>query len=144
MQKVLQKMATESSKASLSQSRASSSTDFEVSVNTDVTAPSDSVIPSSADSPAFEGASSLSAHSQYAGRFLEEAVGRSSSAGVTMEITSALSALESLLNRNDHESAFHEPLFPFQRSREKSEEKAELPVMGDIITLLRWAKGLRY
>ncbi|KAL3419886.1 fungal specific transcription factor domain-containing protein [Phlyctema vagabunda] len=94
------------------------------------------------DSPAFEGDSSLSAQSKFASRLLGEAVGQSPSAGLAPEIINALSSLESIVNRYDKQSAFHEVQFPLQRPRERpSNNNVELPLMSDIIDVLRWAKG---
>lgn len=94
--------------------------------------------------PAFEGNSSLAAHSAYASKFLESAVSRSAVPMSTPKMGAALSTLKQMVNMQDNQtnSSTREVRFPNQRAMPTSGLRdLVMPPIQIVLPLLRRLKG---
>ncbi|GAB1193001.1 hypothetical protein APSETT444_002203 [Aspergillus pseudonomiae] len=90
--------------------------------------------------PAFEGNSSLAAHSAYASQFLETAVSRSALQLSSPTINTALSTLKQLVNMQDHQAhpSSRDVRFPNQKAIPRSGlRNLNLPPVQVVLPLLR-------
>lgn len=95
--------------------------------------------------PAFEGNSSLAAHSAYASEFLESAVSRSDLQMSTPKIGAALATLKQMVNMQDHQvpSSLREVRFPSQKARSTPELRdLAMPPSQVVLSILRRLKGI--
>ncbi|GAB1202337.1 hypothetical protein APSETT445_000949 [Aspergillus pseudonomiae] len=93
--------------------------------------------------PAFEGNSSLAAHSAYASQFLETAVSRSALQLSSPTINTALSTLKQLVNMQDHQAhpSSRDVRFPNQKAIPRSGlRNLNLPPVQVVLPLLRHVK----
>ncbi|PYH87834.1 fungal-specific transcription factor domain protein [Aspergillus ellipticus CBS 707.79] len=93
--------------------------------------------------PAFEGNSSLAAHSAYASEFLETAVSRSALQMSTPKISMALATLKRMVNMQDHQaqSPSREVRFPNQKAIPGSGLRdLTMPPVHVVLSLLRKCK----
>ncbi|KAH8434509.1 putative C6 transcription factor [Aspergillus melleus] len=93
--------------------------------------------------PAFEGNSSLAAHSAYASRFLETAVSRSALQMSTPKMGAALSTLKQMVNMQDNQtsSSAREVRFPNQRAMPNSGLRdLIMPPIQSVLPVLRRLK----
>lgn len=93
--------------------------------------------------PAFEGNSSLAAHSAYASKFLETAVSRSALQMSTPKMGAALSALKQMVNMQDNQiNSSREVRFPNQRAMPTSGLRdLIMPPIQSVLPVLRRLKG---
>lgn len=94
---------------------------------------------------AFEGESSLAAHTAFASEFLEQAVGRSSSmTGITLNpsMEAALSSLQQIVGMQHRQSSSHVVRFPHQKPFPRGGFKElPMPPLQIVVALLRAIKG---
>ncbi|PKY03827.1 fungal-specific transcription factor domain protein [Aspergillus campestris IBT 28561] len=93
--------------------------------------------------PAFEGNSSLSAHSAYASEFLESAVSRSALQMSTPKIGAALATLKKMVNMQDNQvpSSLREARFPSQKVGSSPElRELAMPPSQVVLSILRRLK----
>lgn len=94
-------------------------------------------------SPAFEGNSSLAAHSAYASKFLETAVSQSALQMTSPKIEAALSTLKQIVNMQDQQPASRGLRFRHQKAVPRSGlRELKMPPMQVVVGLLRNIKGL--
>ena len=94
--------------------------------------------------PAFEGNSSLAAHSAYASQFLETAVSRSALQLSSPTINTALSTLKQLVNMQDYQAhpSSRDVRFPNQKAIPRSGlRNMNMPPVQVVLPLLRRLKG---
>ena len=97
--------------------------------------------------PAFEGNSSLAAHSAYASKFLESAVSRSALQMSTPKIGAALATLKQMVNMQDNPvpSSLREARFPSQKMRLSPELRdLAMPPSQVVVSILRRLKGIYF
>jgi hypothetical protein len=94
---------------------------------------------------AFEGNSSLAAHSAYASEFLETAVSRSALQMSSPKISAALSTLKQIVNMQDHQAhtSFREARLPHQKAIPSCGlRNLSMPPIQVVLPLLRRIQGI--
>lgn len=103
----------------------------------------DSSRPSSPETIAYEGASSLSVQSHLASEMFRDLVKGNPLDISAPDINMEYSQLDKALNRNDPQSLLYDKSFPETKTKEKS-ENIVMPPLTDIVLLLKWTKGDYY
>lgn len=104
--------------------------------------PSSTVLEQGDSSPAFEGNSSLAAHSAYASKFLETAVSQSALHMTSPKIETALSTLRQIVSMQDQQPSFRGVRFKHQKSVGRSGlQELKMPPLHVVVRLLRKIKG---
>lgn len=103
---------------------------------------SSAAIDQGGSSPAFEGNSSLAAHSAYASQFLETAVSQSALQMSSPKIEGALSTLKQIVNMQDQQPASRGVRFRHQKAIPRyGLRDLKMPPMQTVVALLRNIKG---
>jgi hypothetical protein len=93
--------------------------------------------------PAFEGSSSLAAHSAYASKFLETAVSQSALQMTSPKIEAALSTLRQIVSMQNQQPASRGVRFKHQKAVPRSGlRELKMPPMQVVVGLLRNIKSL--
>ncbi|RYP67209.1 hypothetical protein DL771_007371 [Monosporascus sp. 5C6A] len=90
---------------------------------------------------AFEGDSSLTAHTAFASEFLEHAVGRSSLRNIHPDMSSALMSLRQMMSMRNPQRGFHEPRFAHQKPLPSGGlRELRMPPINLVVAMLRKTK----
>lgn len=97
---------------------------------------------SSDEESAFGGDTGLTAQTNFASEFLENAIGRTSLRDVNPSIQAALSNLRQLVDMQTQRSISHGPRFPLQQPLPPGGlSQLPMPPVGTVVTLLKYLKG---